>query len=313
LTYAEWEWIIPVLSIIGFVVGILVTWRQYKIPGIGDVIDAITTYYLDEQKFTFQKISADLKLPDPVVKHALKELERRDVIYRTKSGWFAMNDPLIFLSEKDMIRAKRLTKGDNLIYGAYQNPFFSHSELLLVYGIFIGTIIFGLVCGFIEPARTWLLSMLGTANIIDGAIFLLFIIMVGMITTDALENLISIWSRERYSVIIGEMSGISYDTSYSDEYSGRIGRGMIRRADLQITPIQKFMNYFMRVPIGDIRICCVAKKDGGPEVEFKNLPFPREMFYVIRSIQLKSLGWRKRHARTLMLWRARGAIPSIGF
>jgi hypothetical protein len=28
---------------------------------------------------------------------------------------------------------------------------------------------------------------------------------------------------------------------------------------------------------------------------------------------LKSLGWRKRHARTLMLWRARGAIPSVRF
>lgn len=308
------EWLIPVLALVGFAVGFLVTLRRAKITGVGDVIDSITRAYLDEKRFRFGDIVKDTKLPEPVVKRAMKELEKGDVIYRTsKSGYFALNDPLVFLSEKDRIRASRLTKDDNIVYGAYQHPFFSHYELLAVYGIFIGSVIFALVVGFVAPARDWLATVLGGVNNIDVMIFLLFIVLMGLLTTDAIENLISIWARERYSVVIGIMSGISFDKSYSDEYSGRIGRGRIRRVDLEITPIQKFLNYFMRVPIGDIHICCVAKEQGGPWIDFKNMPFPREMFFIIRSIQLRSLGWRKRHARTLMLWRARGAIPSIRF
>ncbi len=314
MVYKDLEWIIPVLALVGFVVGFLITLRRRKISGIGEVIDTISTSFLDERRFQFKDIVKGTKLPEPVVKNAMKELEKNDIIYRTsQTGWFALNDPLIFLSEKDMIRASRLTKDDNLVYGAYQHPFFSHVELLTVYGIFIGSVIFALVCGFVESARGWLATEVLGGNDLDAAIFLLFIILLGMVTTDAIENLISIWARERYSVVIGERSGIAFDTSYSDEYSGRIGRGTIRRVDLEITPIQKFLNYFMRVPIGTIRICCVSKEEGGPWIDFKNMPFPREMFFVIRSIQLKSLGWRKRHARTLMLWRARGAIPSIGF
>jgi len=70
---------------------------------------------------------------------------------------------------------------------------------------------------------------------------------------------------------------------------------------------QKLLNYFIRVPIGDV----VVKVKGQKEpVVFKNMPYPRELFYVIRSIQLGSLGWRKRHARTLMMWRARAMVPT---
>ena len=326
MAFADWEWLIPVLALVGFVIGFLITMRQQKIPGISDVIDTITTKYLDERGFRLADLTKETQLPDPVVKRAIKELERNDIIFRKKSGWFQLNDPLIFLSEKDMIRSSRLTKDDNLVYGGYQHPFFSHVELIAVYGIFIGAVIFAAICFFVDSAKLWLMGALGLdpmTQTLELGIFLLFIMMLAMMTTDAIENLISIWSRERYSVIIGEMSGISFDTSYSDEYSGRIGRGTIRNVDLQITPIQKFMNYFLRVPIGDIYICCVSKKQAeavskDPKlptgtVAFKNMPFPREMFFIIRSIQLRSLGWRKRHARTLMLWRARGAIPSIRF
>ncbi len=316
MSFVELEWLIPVLAIIGFVIGFLITLKQRKVPGISDVIDTIVMKYLDERGFRLKDLTNETALPDPVVKRAIKELERNDIIFRKKSGWFQLNDPLIFLSEKDMIRSSRLTKDDNLVYGGYQHPFFSHVELIAVYGIFIGAIIFSAICYFVPSAHTWLAEAIGPgapATDLELGIFLLFIMMLALMTTDAIENLISIWSRERYSVIIGEKSGISFDTSYSDEYSGRIGRGAIRKVDLQITPIQKLANYFLRVPIGDIHICCVAKELGGPTVAFKNMPFPREMFFIIRSIQLKSLGWRKRHARTLMLWRSKGAIPSIRF
>lgn len=340
MTFQQWEWIIPVSAVIGFVLGLLITIKAQKITGIKEVIDVITTKYLDERKFKFAELTKDLKLPDEVTKQALRELERRDVLYRSKEGYYALNDPLVFLSEKDMIRAKRLTKGDNIVYGAYQHPFFSHKEFLVVYFIFIGTLIFSAVVASVQSARDWMETVikgwLGSgAGMGDVAIFLLFLVLIGMVTTDSMENLVSIWSREAFSVIVGEYSGISYDTSYSDEFSGRIGRGVIRRVDLTMTTLQKFMNYFMRVPIGDIIINSgktqelpqgqeptpkktktgkePAPKKEAPGYIFKNMPFPREMFYILRSIQLKSLGWRKRHARTLMLWRARGAIPSIGF
>ncbi|MHA1276156.1 MAG: hypothetical protein ACTSQI_00600 [Candidatus Helarchaeota archaeon] len=316
MTFAQWEWLIPILALIGFAIGFLITIKQRKIPGISDVIDTIVMKYLDERGFRLKDLTNETGLPDPVVKRAIKELERNDILFRKKSGWFQLNDPLIFLSEKDMIRSSRLTKDDNLVYGGYQNPFFSHVELFAIYGIFIGAIIFSAVCFFIPSAKNWLMGALhldSATQTLEFGIFLLFLMMLAMMTTDAIENLISIWGRERYSVVIGERSGIAFDTSYSDEYSGRIGRGTIRKVDLQISPIQKFMNYFLRIPIGDIRICCVAKELGGPTISFKNMPFPREMFFIIRSIQLKSLGWRKRHARTLMLWRSRGAIPSIRF
>ncbi|MFX1297106.1 MAG: hypothetical protein ACFFD2_19915 [Promethearchaeota archaeon] len=324
MVFAEWEWLIPVLALVGFIIGFLITMKQRKVPGVSDVIDTIVMKYLDERGFRLVDITKETALPDPIVKRALKELERNDIIFRKKSGWFQLNDPLLFLSGKDMIRASRLTKDDNLVYGGYQHPFFSHTELIAVYGIFIGTIIFGAICFFVESARVWLANLLGlsTTDYLQIGIFLLFLIMLSLMVTDAFENLISIWSRERYSVVIGERSGISFDTSYSDEYSGRIGRGRIRRVDLQITGMQKFMNYFLRIPIGDIYICCIPKaelpadqqkKDKNGTVVFKNMPFPREMFFIIRSIQLKSLGWRKRHARTLMLWRSRGAIPSVRF
>jgi hypothetical protein len=313
MTFEQWEWLIPVLALVGFVIGFLITIRQRKVPGISDVIDTIVMKYLDERGFRLKDLANETALPDPVLKRSLKELERNDIIFRKKSGWFQLNDPLIFLSEKDMIRSSRLTKDDNLVYGGYQHPFFSHTELIAVYGIFVGAVVFSAICFFVPSAKAWLMGAINTSLEIELGIFLLFIMMLALMTTDAMENLISIWSRERYSVVIGERSGISFDTSYSDEYSGRIGRGAIRKVDLEITAIQKFMNYFLRVPIGDIHICCVAKDLGGPTIAFKNMPFPREMFFIIRSIQLKSLGWRKRHARTLMLWRSRGAIPSVRF
>ena len=106
------------------------TLKQQKVPGIGDVIDTIVLKYLDERGFRLKDLTRETQLPDPVIKRALRELERNDIIFRKKSGWFQLNDPLIFLSEKDMIRASRLTKDDNLVYGGYQHPFFSHVELI---------------------------------------------------------------------------------------------------------------------------------------------------------------------------------------
>jgi len=104
------------------------------------------------------------------------------------------------------------------------------------------------------------------------------------------------------------LSGISYDKSLADELSGRIQRGKISGVDIQLSPLQKLANYFIDPPIGNVVVKVKGQKK---PIIFKNMPYPREMFFVIRSIMLGSLGWRKRHARTLMLWRAKGMVPSI--
>jgi len=275
-------------------------------PDLEKVIDAIVSHYLDERRFHVDRIVEITGLPKNRVERILKKLEARGVV-RGRGKMYQLVDPLVFLTSTDLERARRITKDDNILYGAYQNPYLPRLYFLAMYLIFAADIIFVLLVFFnVLPSLTnWVQNILPEGVSVNA--FLLFLIGMGIIFVDALDNVIKAWAREKYSVVVGEKSGISYDKSLADELSGKIRRGAIEDVDLQFTLLQKLLNYFIRVPIGDV----VVKVKGQEEpVVFKNMPYPRELFYVIRSIQLGSLGWRKRHARTLMMWRARAMVPA---
>ncbi|MHA1231491.1 MAG: hypothetical protein ACTSRP_12315 [Candidatus Helarchaeota archaeon] len=313
------EGLLLIIPIVAFMIGFLIVWVQQKVKGINEVVDAIVTSFLDERGFKLADLEKKVNLPEPVITNALNRLHRSGLLIK-RGAWYKLNDPLVFLSEKDMIRASRLTRDDNILYAAYQNPFLSHIEFLLVYGFVLGTIIFALVIFLVPGSKEWMINLIQsstgqTPTDLDIGALLLYIIMVGLILSDISDDLVKIWGRERFQVVIGALSGISYDISYSDELSGRIMRGSIRDIDLDITGTQKFLNYFLPIPVGNIKVSSTTIKDPSSKKEkgkskvkvFKNMPYPREMFFVLRSLQLKSLGWRKRNAKTLMLWRSRGS------
>ncbi|MHA1270214.1 MAG: hypothetical protein ACTSPY_10545 [Candidatus Helarchaeota archaeon] len=318
------ESLLLIVPIIAFIFGFMIIWYRQSVKGIDEVVDAIVTSFLDERGFKLSDLEKKVSLPEPAISNALNRLSKSGIL--TKRGaWYRLNDPLVFLSEKDMIRASRLTKDDNILYAAYANPFLSNMEFILIYGFIVGAIIFALVVFFVPESKAWLIGLIqgSTGSVptdLDLGALLLYIVMIGLILSDISDDLVKIWGRERFQVVIGALSGISYDVSYSDELSGRIMRGGIRDIDLDITGTQKFLNYFLPIPVGNIRISSSHIKDPSEKAEkekkstrkskvkvFRNMPYPREMFFVLRSLQLKSLGWRKRNAKTLMLWRSRGS------
>jgi len=275
-------------------------------PDLEKVIDAIVSNFLDERKFHVNRIVEITGLSRNRVESILRRLEARGIV-RKRGNMYQLVDPLVFLTPIDMERARRITKDDNILYGAYQNPYLPRLYFLAMYLIFAVDVIFVILVFFnIFPSLTdWVIKILPEGVGVNT--FLLFLLGMGIIFVDALDNVIKAWAREKYSVVVGEKSGISYDKSLADELSGRIRRGAIADIDLQFSILQKLLNYFIRIPIGDV----VVKVKGEKEpVVFKNMPYPRELYYVIRSIQLGSLGWRKRYARTLMMWRARAMVPT---
>ncbi|MHA1695945.1 MAG: hypothetical protein ACTSWG_05955 [Candidatus Helarchaeota archaeon] len=323
------EGLLLIVPIIAFIIGFLIIWFKQNVKGINEVVDVIVTSFLDERGFKLADLQKKVDLPEPAIMNSLNQLTKSGVLIR-RGAWYRLNDPLVFLSEKDMIRASRLTKDDNLLYAAYQNPFLSHIEFFLIYGFFVGAAIFAMVVFFVPESKGWLISLIQSAtgyvpSDLDIGAILLYIIMIGLILSDISDDLVKIWGRERFQVVVGALSGISYDVSYSDELSGRIMRGGIRNIDIDISGTQKFLNYFLPIPVGNIRISSstireptelTGKSKGKAKSTskskskikvFKNMPYPREMFFVLRSLQLKSLGWRKRNAKTLMLWRSRGS------
>jgi DNA-binding MarR family transcriptional regulator len=275
-------------------------------PDLEKVIDAIVSNFLDERKFHINSIVEITGLSKNKVEAILKRLEARGIV-RKRGNMYQLVDPLVFLTPIDMERARRITKDDNILYGAYQNPYLPRLYFLAMYLIFAADIAFVISVFFnIFPGLTnWVLKILPEGVSVNA--FLLFTLGMGIIFVDALDNIIKSWAREKYSVVVGEKSGISYDKSLADELSGKIRRGAIADVDLQFSLLQKILNYFIRVPVGDV---IVRVKGEEKPVVFKNMPYPRELFYVIRSIQLGSLGWRKRYARTLMMWRARAMVPA---
>jgi len=298
---------------VGFGLCFALGWKlKGRDPVLEKVVDIIVSNYLDERRFSVSDIEK-AGLGREQVKAALEKLERSGIVIKQDGGRYKIRDPLVFLTERDYDRALRLTKDDNILYGAYQNPYLPRLYLLLIYLVFIADIVFVVLTylsytiGWPTPAiKDWVIGLLPREDLLLP--FLLFLLGMGLIFVDFIDNIIKAWARERYSVVVGVLSGISYDMSLADELSGRIRRGDIEDVDLEISLLQKIINYFRSVPLGDV---VVKVKGREKPIRFRNMPFPRELFYVIRSIQLGALQWRKRHARTLMLWRARAALPSV--
>lgn len=313
----DYSWILYfVLSIIGFGLGFLITRHRDPIDNATlAVIDIITTKKLDETSFRPNDLvkaqSSDENLTEDEIQAILDKLANLGVLKEVKGNWFRLEDPLVFLQPKDIKRAERITKNDNILYGGYSEPFLSNKFLFLIYFIFIATFLIGVLAFLIWEIKDFLGNILPDIGIASGGVasdnililpFVLFIVAYSYIVVDMLENLIQAYGRERYSLVVGLQSGISYDINLADEFSGIISRGQIRGIDLDISNFQKIYNYFAAVPRGNVTIKTGSKK----KVTFVNVPFPRELTYVIKSVMLKSLAWRKRNAKTMMMWRARG-------
>ncbi|HDJ26437.1 MAG TPA: hypothetical protein ENF34_03890 [Candidatus Bathyarchaeota archaeon] len=303
----------------GFGICFALGWRaRRRDPAVEKVVDAIVENYLDERKFSVGRLVKDTGLDRDRVRRALRRLERAGVVTHVGDGNYRLKDPLVFLTEPDYARAVRITKDDNILYGAYQNPYLPRLYLLCVYGLFLADLVFAVLTylsytiGWPTPLLSqWVLGILPSGKAEELLVpFLLFLVGMGMIFVDFLDNIIKGWARERYMVIVGALSGVSYDTSLADELSGRIRRGRIVDVDLDVSLLQKLINYFRSVPLGDVKVRYRIGKEE-KVIAFRNMPFPRELYYVIRSVQLGALGWRKKYARTLMLWRARAALPSV--
>lgn len=297
-------WIIYyVLALVGGLIGFLISRHLDPMDEqTRNIVSAITTRFLDEKSFKAPDVGKEVNLSVEIVEDKLDFLARSGVIVKRQGGWYSIQDPLVFLVERDCKRAERITKNDNLLYGGYQEPFLSHKGFFSIYLLIALFLVFDVFVLFFDPLREILGTIIPPFNGKNNPAvpsFLLFGTLMAIVVVDVLENIVKAWGRERYSVIVGEASGISYDIGYADEFSGRIPRGAIRQVFLDISPLQKLYNYFAATPRGDVKI-----KMGSKVIVFFNMPYPRELFYVIRSIQLKALGWRKKHARTLMMWKA---------
>ena len=310
------EVIMAIVSVaVGFIACFIWGWKlKGRDPLLERTLDLIVSNYLDERRFTLRDLEKH-GLTRDAAKTALRKLERAGLLMKMDGESYRIRDPLVFLTDRDYERAIRITKDDNILYGAYQNPYLPRLYLLLIYGIFVADLVFVLLAylsqtiGWPSPAISqWVINILPGHDESLLLPFLLFLLGMGLIFVDFLDNVIKAWARERYSVVVGALSGISYDVSLADELSGRIRRGEIEDVDLDLSLLQKLMNYFKSVPVGDVVVKVRGKKE---PIRFRNMPFPRELFYVIRSVQLGALQWRKKHAKTLMLWRAKSVSPVV--
>lgn len=298
----------PIVAIVMIIFG-LIGWVITKENKVAiEILNYMISEHLDEWEISQKEIIEAVSAPKREVKKALKTLLKRGVMYRGKHG-FALLDPLVFLTRQGYSRARRLTKDDNLLYGAYQYPYktniwylFSQSGLGIVGGIFIVLTYFD-----VFNLRLTLESIFGVHPLIAA----LFIFGVLILFADVFNNFLKYWTRERYSVVIGEKSGISYDTSSVDELSGRIERHAIEDVDIDLTWGQKIVSSFKGIPIGNLRVWKEGSdEEEEPDVTFENIPYPREAFYLVRGIQLGALEWRKKHAKDISHWKS-GAQPTF--
>ncbi len=271
------------------------------------VLNHLIRKYLDERYFTVHKLADELNITEDTLRRILKTLEaRRIVAFIPHKKQYALLDPLVFLTPKDYARALRITKDDNILYGAYEAPYRVDILYILIQLIFI---LVPLLAFFAQVLNMIDLSPYLT-RIFPNArpeVILLFFLGMGIILADAVNNVIKGYTREKMSVVVGALSGISYDKHFADELSGRLPRKDLKSVDIRLSLLQKIHNYFGEIPVGDI----IVEYRGGkkPEV-FRSMPFPRELFYVIRSIMLGHLEWRKRHAETISKWKA-GSLPTV--
>jgi len=293
--------LIYIVTIIGGAIagGLYYLLKKRRDPVLVNILEYLTRYHLDERAFSIDKIAEGTQLPKEVVERAIVRLERAGIVVKTKRG-YELVDPLVFLTPRDYERALRLTKGDNIIYGAYQMPYITDIKYVIFQIILLlGAFVFVLATLFIPQVGAFVVAK---TNVDPPVVFALFILAIAMILVDVIDNLEKAWIRERYSVVVGIHSGVLYDVSVADELSGRIPRGAIARVDIDVNWRQKLKNLFGEVPVGDVKIWARGKKE---PIVFRSVPYPRELFMVIRALQLGSLEWRKKYARELALWRGR--------
>lgn len=275
--------------------------RKERDPVAAKVISTLTGYFLDEKLFTIDRVSELSGLPKEVVERVIVNLEKSGVVMRTDKG-YSLVDPLVFLTPRDYNRALRLTKSDNIIYGGYQLFYTAYPllTLLLLLILIVPVSIFILAAVGYGPIVNWLNSIAGGR--IEPVLLSLLFVAIGIILIDLIENIIKAFNRGRYAVVVGSLSGLLYDLHPADELSGRVMRGDIERIDMNINIFQKLNNWFGSTPVGDILVWIRGKDK---PIVFRSMPYPREFFMVLRSIQLGALQWRKRYARELALWRGK--------
>ncbi|MHA1861768.1 MAG: hypothetical protein ACTSVM_05695 [Candidatus Ranarchaeia archaeon] len=289
---------------IGFVGYYLVASRRHPINE--KILDEIIEHFLT-RSFTAGDLINVAGLAPQEVKDALPNLVSRGILKKRNSRYQTIV-PLFFLDDRQYQKAMRLTANDEILYGATQQPFLSHFHLLAFYGVIPLSMTLGFlgVMGLSPNISSFVSTYFGYLDI---HVLFIFFVLLSIIVVDAVENVVKSWAQERFSVIVGAKSGIYYDEEYATELSGRIPRGKIGQVSIKISLLQKILNFFSDVPHGDIIVKVRGKRKA---IRFRNMPFPRELFFVLRRVQLKGLGWRKRHARTLMMWRTKSLIPTVG-
>ncbi|MHA1627325.1 MAG: hypothetical protein ACTSYT_05545 [Candidatus Asgardarchaeia archaeon] len=310
--------LIYVFGIVGFsfVIFFIIGLQMYKTKErVYEVIDVITDYLekgiinvvfsLDDVEKRMR--SKGSKLTRAQIQKILNKLVEKGLLLKEKRT-YSFKEPLVFLTRQDYLAARRYligrrvgSRGNTIIYGAYQNPYLRRMYLLLLlYLIFVIDMAFVAVVYFnlYPPLTDWLI-----ANIVRSESllppFLLFLIAFGIVLVDAVDNIIKSIARESYKVIVTDF-GVYYDVKFGDEFSGEIRRGELRRAyiDINTTTLQKILNYFIDPPVGDVVI-----KVGGRKIAFKSIPYPRELKQILTEKKLEGFRWSKRNAKTLMLWR----------
>lgn len=269
---------------------------------IQKILDYMVDHHLDEWEVSKSKIMNGVDASKEEAEKALKTLMKKGIMYRGKHG-YALLDPLVFLTNKDYSRARRLTKNDNILFGGYQVPYETNLYYILS-EISLGVIgVIFLVFTYFNSfgLATYLENLFGVAPLAVALFILAILIVLG----DVFNNFIKYWTRERYSVVIGEKSGISYDISLADDLSGRVERHAIDKVDINMSLLQKLVSSFKAVPIGDLR---VWEEGADQPIVFNNIPYPREAFFIIRGIQLGALEWRKKHAKNISYWKS-GSKP----
>ncbi len=288
----------------GFLLFYLITWRRGEVDN--KILEAIVEHHLT-RSFQTKDIARVTGQDKKKVESALNQLNRNGIIQR-RGKYYQTINPLFFLSETYYTKSLRFSIDDEILYGGAQNPFLTNYQLVGFYGLVPLSLFFSLIVILgIFPEINLVFSTY--FSYLDLNLLLAFLVILSIIIVDAINNLIKSWAQDRNSVIVGVKSGVTFDIEYAAERSGRISRPKLGNVSYQLSLFQRLMNYFSEIPHGDIVIQVKGQKE---PMTFRNVPFPIELFYVLRQVQLQSLEWRKRYARTMMEWRANTLIPSVG-
>ena len=297
-----------IIAGLSFLFGVLIyfiaSWPRKKIKD--DILDILVDRYLT-RSFRARDIAVFQNKTSKDIEPTLKQLERCGIL-KKRGKYYQTINPLFFLSESYYTKSLRFSIDDEVLYAGAQNPCLTNYQLVGFYGLVPLAIIFAVIVilGLFPEVTLFFTTFFSYFEL---NALLAFLIIMSIVVVDAINNLIKSWAQERNSVIVGVKSGLTYDVGYATERSGRIRRPKLGEISYQISLFQKFLNFFSEIPHGDIIIQVKGEKQ---PMTFKNMPFPRELFYVLRQVQLQSLEWRKRYARTMMEWRAKTLIPSVG-